>query len=109
MEGGRGEGTVIRFGLKLGGRIQEATADVTEPEPGRTLVERVRDDRGTETTFTVEPAGPNRTRVTIHTRWTARGPLGWVERLVAPRLLRPVYRQELANLGQVLVSTPSRR
>lgn len=102
LEGGRGAGTVIRFGLKIGGRVQEAVADVSEPIPGRTLVERVRDQRGTETTFTVEPAGPGRTTVTLCTRWTRRGPLGWLERWVAPRILRPIYREELANLGRVL-------
>ena len=106
LEGGRGAGTVIRFGLKLGGRVQEATADVTEPVPGYVLVERVRDDRGTETTFAVEPVGQDRSRVTIKTIWKARGPLAWLERLVAPRLLRPIYREELANLGRALV-TPS--
>jgi hypothetical protein len=107
LEGGRGHGTVIQFGLKLGGRVQEAVADVTEPEPGRTLVERVRDDRGTETTFTVESAGASRVHVTIHTRFTARGLPGWVERLVAPRLLRPIYRQQLAHLGRALAADGS--
>lgn len=110
--GGHGAGTVIRFGLKLAGRVQEARAVVSEPEPGRVLVERVEDTRGTETTFTVDPVSGERVRVTIGTVWNARGLFGAVERWFAPRLLRPVYREELINLERAVrerLSTPSRR
>lgn len=110
--GGHGAGTVIRFGLKLAGRVQEARATVSEPEPGRVLVERVEDSRGTETRFTVEPLPDRRVRVTIRTVWTARGLSGTFERWFAPRLLRPIYREELENLERVVrqrLNTPWRR
>lgn len=97
-EGGHGAGTVIRYGLKLGGRVNEATAEVSEPSPGRVLAERVLDERGTLTTFTVDPLAGGRVRVTINTSWTATGVRGWIERMLAPLLLRRIFREELANL-----------
>lgn len=103
--GGRGAGTVIRFGMRAGGRTHEARAHVTEPEPGRVLMETVEDERNTITTFTVEPLAGQRVRVTIRTTWEARGLRGAVERLVAPRLLRRIYREELANLARVTASS----
>ncbi len=110
--GGQGAGTVIRFGLKLAGRVQEARANVSEPDPGHVLVERVEDARGTETTFTVDRLPEKRVRVTIRTVWAVRGISGALERWLAPRLLRPIYREELENLERVVqerLSTPSRR
>ena len=98
--GGVGAGTVIRFGMRSGGRVKEMRAEVAEPEPGRVLVERGLDERGTVTTFTVEPAGTGGARVTIRTTWRAAGIAGFVERLFAPMLLRPVYREELARLAE---------
>jgi hypothetical protein len=106
--GGRGAGTIIRFGMKLGGRVQEVRSEVSEPEPGRVLVERVFDERGTTTTFTVDPIGPDAARVTFHTTWRANGWRGLVERWVAPTLLRRVYRAELAQLGRVARSPGDR-
>lgn len=99
-QGGVGAGTVIRFGMKSGGRVTEMRAEVSEPEPGRVLVERGLDERGTVTTFTVDPAGADGSRVTIRTTWRAAGFAGFVERLLAPMLLKRVYREELARLAE---------
>ncbi len=52
------------------------------------------------TTFTVDPEPYGRTRVRIHTRWYADGFAGLVERIVAPRLLARVYREELRLLDR---------
>jgi hypothetical protein len=98
--GGRGAGTVIRFGMRIGGRVREAVSSVEEPEPGRVLVERVADERGTVTTFTVDRLPQGGVRVTIHTRWRARGVAGLFESIVAPALLRRIYREELDNLAR---------
>ncbi|HEX6941077.1 MAG TPA: SRPBCC family protein [Longimicrobiales bacterium] len=98
-QGGMGAGTVIRFGMKNGGRVREMRAEVAEPEPGRVLVERGLDERGTVTTFTVDPSGAGGTRVTIQTTWRAAGVVGFVERLLVPALLKRVYREELARLA----------
>jgi hypothetical protein len=104
--GGQGAGTLIRFGMKIGGQVREATAEVSEPEPGRVLVERVLDERGTETSFTVDPLGTDRVRVTIRTSWRAAGVPGLFERLFAPALLRRIYREQLGNLERVARGGP---
>ena len=105
--GGRGAGTVIRFGVRLGGRVREARAEVSEPEPGRVLVERILDERGTTTSFTVDPVSSDRARVSIHTSWNAPGLAGFVERWLAPMLLRRIYRQQLRNLEQYAANSLS--
>lgn len=100
-EGGCGEGTVISVKMRVAGMVQKFRAHVTEPEPGRVLVETT--DTGYVTTFTVEPGSPGEgTRVTIHSVLTPRpGLLGRIEAWTAPRMLRPVFERELALLGEV--------
>lgn len=96
IEGGVGAGTRIRFDLQLGGRKQTARGLVSEPEPGRVLVETYED--GTTTRFTVAPT-PAGSHLTIETVWeSSAGPAGWLERLMAPRLLKPLYRDELDRI-----------
>lgn len=97
--GGVGAGTVLRFGLRLGGRTRAYRQAVTEPEPGRVLRETGL-VTGEVTTFTVAPQGVA-CRVRIETRFgSARGVQGLVERLAAPRLLRRLYRDELERLDR---------
>ncbi|HEX8282939.1 MAG TPA: SRPBCC family protein [Pyrinomonadaceae bacterium] len=96
--GGFGEGTVIRFGMRAFGKTRVARAAVTEPEPGRVLVETALEEGGPVTTFVVEPEG-RRARVTLSTELTsASGLFGAVERFVASRFLKRVYKLELARL-----------
>jgi hypothetical protein len=97
--GGVGAGTVHRFRMTLAGRTTEYRVRVGEPQPGRVLIESDA-SRRTLTTFTVDPEPYGRTRVRIHTRWYNDGFAGIVERLVAPRLLRRVYREELQLLDR---------
>ncbi|HZE90012.1 MAG TPA: SRPBCC family protein [Verrucomicrobiae bacterium] len=97
--GGVGAGTIIRFRMRIGGVEREYRATVTEPEPGRVLVET--NDSGEVSTFTVDPAPGGGARVTIATEWEGKGIAGWGQRLVAPGLLRPVYDEELRNLERV--------
>ena len=52
-EGGRGAGTRFHLDVHAFGRKETMRAAVTEPQPGRVLVERDL-DRPTMTTFTVE-------------------------------------------------------
>ena len=52
------------------------------------------------TTFTVDPERDGRSRVRIQTRWYTDGLAGIVQRLVAPRMLAKVYRQELELLNR---------
>jgi hypothetical protein len=94
--GGRGAGTVITFTVKIGGRRRSVRARVDEPEPGRVLTETALDS-GAVTTFTVSPERSN-CRVRIETAWEPKGLLGWIEGLLAPRMLRRLYEQELELL-----------
>ena len=99
--GGVGEGTIISFRMRVMGRIQKFRAAITEPEPGRKLVETGLDPNAVVTTFTVAP-GPNpaQSEVTISTSLPVRtGLLGAIERFLAARYLRPIYSRELELLA----------
>ena len=98
--GGTGAGTVISFSMRVLGVTRSFRAEVTEPEPGRTLVETTVGS-GEVTTFTVDPAEDGRSSVTITTEWTPRGLAGFVQRLLAPPMLRRIYAEELRNLARV--------
>ena len=107
LRGGTGAGTEIRFSLKFAGRNQEIEARVEEPEPGRVLTEAY-PDKSAVTSFTVDPAG-NQSRVRIETSWEAsRGLAGLVERLVAPRLFRKLYGEELDLIERWAIDRMSR-
>lgn len=96
-EGGFGAGTIVRFEMRLLGQTQRFRALITEPEPGRVLVE-TDTKSGIPTTFTVEPAGHDRqTRVTISTELKGRNA---VEGFIAKAILQKVYRQELELLAK---------
>lgn len=100
-KGGIGAGTIIRFGMRIFRRRQTLRAAITEPEPGRVLVETDLDTNGAVTTFIVDPeATPGQSHVTITTELKVRkGFLGKVERFLSTRLLRPVYIRELELLA----------
>jgi hypothetical protein len=96
--GGYGAGTLIRYDLLAFGTTYHARARVTEPEPGRVLVETDL-EKGAVTTFTVDPLGGAQSRVTIATEMPTRaGVVGWLERAMTGRFLRRVYDAELAQL-----------
>ncbi|HJV91317.1 MAG TPA: SRPBCC family protein [Holophagaceae bacterium] len=97
--GGFGEGTVIRYAVRLLGRRLETRARITEPEPGRKLVETDLGN-GATTTFHLDPEGPG-TRVRIETEHHQPGLAGWVAARLFPLLLRGVYREELENLARL--------
>ena len=97
--GGVGAGTVHRFRMTLGGRTSDYRVRVGEPQPGRVLIESD-PSRCMLTTFTVDAEPGGGSRVRIETRWFTDGIKGLVERLVAPRMLRRVYRDELSLLDR---------
>ncbi|NTU81592.1 MAG: SRPBCC family protein [Chloroflexales bacterium] len=100
-QGGIGAGTVIRVQMHVLGQRQGFRSVVTEPEPGRVLVET--NDNGSVTTFTVEPRAEGRhAYVTISTAMPRRaGLIGTLERWFVTRLLRPTYGRELGQLATV--------
>jgi hypothetical protein len=91
---------VIEFTLTLGGNASTARARVDEPQPGRVLTETDL-DRDLRTTFSVEPMPGGTTTARFDTTWTTPGLRGMVERLMAPRMLRSIYAEELENLERV--------
>ncbi len=93
--GGRGAGTRIRFTMKSYGTRRESRARVTEPQPGRVLVE-TDEDTGTVTTFTIDPLNESAARVTFDTEYKYGGVRGWLESRLVPGYLRKVYAAELA-------------
>ena len=101
-EGGVGAGTDVSWVLDLGGRRRSIRAAISEPEPGRTLVQT---SPGIETTFSVEPA-PGGTLVRFTTVLDEPGLTGIATRLFARRLLAPVYADELARL-EAYVTKPA--
>jgi len=102
-QGGIGAGTIIRFEMSFFGRKLSFRAAITEPEPGRVLVESYLDNNGAVTTFTIDPgSAPADSRVTISTELPVRaGLLGRIERALTTLLLRPIYVKELENLARV--------
>ena len=102
LEGGLGAGTRVRFTMRVLGQTRLLHARVTEPEPGRVLMETL-EETGAVTTFTVDPLGAGRARVTLATVLRPGGGVqGAVERWLTRRVLPPIYREELDRLGRYL-------
>jgi uncharacterized protein YndB with AHSA1/START domain len=98
VEGGVGAGTVTSFAVTAGGRTRSYRMRVSEPEPGRTLVETDANS-SLVTTFTVEPRD-GRSLVRISTSWDgASGVGGFFERTFAPKAMRRIYLDELDRLN----------
>jgi hypothetical protein len=104
-EGGQGAGTVVFAHLKVMGVERTYRLVVSEPEPGRVLVE-ADEDAGVVTRFTVEPLRDGKqSRVTISTVTKASpGIQGVMEKLINPPITRRIYQQELQQLDEYLRS-----
>jgi uncharacterized protein YndB with AHSA1/START domain len=97
-EGGVGAGTVTSFAVTAGGRTRNYRMRISEPEPGRTLVESDANS-SLVNTFNVEPQG-DKSLVRISTSWDgAAGIGGFFERTFAPRALQRMYLDELERLN----------
>lgn len=97
--GGTGAGTVFRVQTREGMKMKTYRMAVTEPQPGRLLMESDTES-DLVSTFLVQPVDGGRSRVTITTRYTRGGLQGALERLLLPVLAGPIYRKEIANLEQ---------
>jgi uncharacterized protein YndB with AHSA1/START domain len=106
VEGGTGAGTVTTFSVTAGGRTRSYRMNVSEPTPGRTLVES---DAGSSlvTTFSVEPQGA-KSLVSIHTSWSGAGGIGgFFEKTFAPGAMKKLYLDELDRLNAYALSRQS--
>jgi hypothetical protein len=100
-QGGIGAGTIIRFEVHAYGTVTKCRAIVTEPEPGRVLVERNVEPTESTTTFTVLPGANGGTDVTFVTEAQSRdGMAGAIERWMSTRFLKKLYAEELELLRQ---------
>ncbi|HEU4827567.1 MAG TPA: SRPBCC family protein [Gemmatimonadales bacterium] len=105
-QGGYGAGTEIEFTMIVAGHAQRVVADITEPIPGRVLVETVKGG-GVVTTFRVEPAGQG-ADVTIATDLEQKpGFAGKIERWLAGRILPGIYHEELMRLAGIAREEPA--
>ena len=99
--GGHGAGTVLWVEGKFAGTTRSIRGVVTEPEPGRLLMETYPEEHMV-TTFRVNPAdGGAASVVTIETVFPRRrGFGGWLESLAVPLFVRGGYREELDNVAE---------
>jgi hypothetical protein len=95
LEGGVGDGTLIRFTARIGGNSVTRTQRVSEPEPGHVLVEG---GDGEGSTFTIEPRGTGRALVRIQTVLRVDGVGAWLMPLFGERIMRGLYADELSSL-----------
>jgi len=109
-QGGFGAGTIINFEMKILGQTRKFRAAITEPEPGRVLVETNLGEEVVVSTFVVEPVNDGKSsEVTIDTKGTTRerGVAGSIERFLTEMMLSRVYKAELMQLARVCEGTPS--
>jgi uncharacterized protein YndB with AHSA1/START domain len=103
VEGGVGAGTVTTFAVTAGGRTRTYRMNVTEPVPGRTLLESDANS-SLVTAFNVEPQAA-KSLVRIHTSWDGAGGIGgFFEKTFAPRAMRRIYLDELDRLNSYALS-----
>ena len=97
--------------MRIFGKMQTFRAAITEPEPGRVLVESDLDGAASTTSFIVDARDQNRScEVTIATeRITERsGLLGVLERFLAISFLQRIYRAELKMLSDLALNNRAR-
>jgi hypothetical protein len=107
-EGGVGAGTRIHLKMRVLGTTIEFRHIVSEPEPGRVLVESDADG-GSVTTFNVDPLDSGAvSMLTITTEFTTqrRGILGRIERYLTLRTLGRIYRKELSLIAKYAQQSP---
>ncbi len=103
-QGGYGAGTIIRFKMRVMGAEQSFYQQVSEPEPGRVLVEQDIDSpQHVVTIFRVAPLDQGqKSRVEISTTMqSSPGLRGLIERMLVPMINPRIYQKELKLLEGV--------
>jgi hypothetical protein len=101
--GGVGDGTVFHITARVAGKSQRLRMRVSEPEPGRILCE-TNLDTGVVTEFRVSGNGSATTLVRMSSEWEAAGVKGWIDRLLAPRVMRRLFAEQLDQLETYVLS-----
>lgn len=101
--GGQGAGTETLLRMTISGREFTYRQVVTEPEPGRVLVESDHEQQ-VITAFTFDPVGDgSQTRLTIVTEMPSKpGLSGWFESWITPLVMGNIYKKEVALLKDYL-------
>ena len=97
LQGGHGQGTVAKWKLQATeSRVREVQANVDVA--GHTVIEKDVNS-SMVINWTVAPAGPAGSSVTVKTTWTGAGGVkGFFEKTFAPLGLRRIQDEVLANL-----------
>lgn len=100
-QGGFGAGTVAKVQMKVMGKIQSFRTVVSEPDPGRVLVET--NDTGYITIFTIQSHDDaKKSFVTFKTEIPDDSTImKKLEFRLSKLLLIPVYKKELENLAEI--------
>jgi hypothetical protein len=108
-EGGLGAGTKFTAGMNIYGNKSVLVAKVSEPEPGRLIVERDDEDR-IVTSFIMAPVeNGQKTLTTLKTvAKTSGGFQGLIERFMMPSVLKMIYKKELANVEAYIAKQATR-
>lgn len=107
-KGGVGAGTVIRVRTEMMGQSFNYHMVVTEPQPGRLLVE-TDINTGLSSSFRFEPLnGGAQTRMTIASEFVpSPGLKGVLERLMTPVMMRRIFTQEMHNVAAYVRQQPA--
>lgn len=101
LKGGKGTGTVFRLNMNVMGNRSSLEMVLTEPEPGRVVLER--DEKaGITTTWKLTPIeGSDRCLIELTSEFQSKpGIAGMLERLIFKPVIRSIYRQELDNINE---------
>jgi hypothetical protein len=101
--GGYGAGTIGRADMKLFGQKASFRFEVSEPDPGRIMVE-ANLDGSFVTAFCVEPEnGGSQSLVTFDSEFQfPNSPAGWIRRWLLIPMMHRMYREELGILNHYL-------
>jgi hypothetical protein len=102
--GGVGEGTVFHITARVAGKRDRLHMRVSEPEPGSVLWE-TNLDTGVVTEFRVSGNGSGTSLVRMSSEWEAHGVKGWVDRLLAPRVMHRLFAEQLDQLDEYMRSS----
>jgi len=103
-EGGTGAGTRLKTTMRVMGRDYTFDQIVTEPEPGRVIVE-TDVNTGESSRFILTPTASG-TNVTIESTFNVpSGLAGLFKRAFHPAIVRRIFSQELDNLAAYLAET----
>jgi hypothetical protein len=99
LAGGQGAGTVVDVHMDVFGSKKTYHLTVTEPKPGRLLVETDY-KTGERTHFIMEPLSDGKTKVTIDSKFNSSpGFAGVMERLITVPVTRFIFKKELENVA----------